>query len=277
MVFFVSEEQRTAHRTFDEIFEASREILTDEAVLSALGDIATQQVSIIDNDLYVPNNWHGVLLKPRVLRGDNHIPVFATQPGDKTYHNRVIFDSMHPRYLTDLASNLARTEATDKELDKLEKRVRKLYRRSALEVRPVTATNDYIANTQHITTHTPYSLSTPERPPLMIDSKPLTTINLARTGTMDRAFLGAVGIHELVHILQTLSYPVEYDVTRRELEAYHVGAQVSKSLSDSSNPVYSGFRDTRSESLDALRAYENQGNPDMYHAGVRLREKILGL
>lgn len=286
MLLFTPSEVRHRHATAEYAIERTRDVLRDAAVQRCLGSTATNLLVVIDQLLYIPNERHGLLTKPRSVKHPNAIAVTALAPSETLTIDPTL-QTPFSRQIDQFRS-WYQSIASEKDEATVDHAVRTI-----LDMQMGHTQNDTVdmrdrelAVVQRgITPFAVYSSKYRRMLQRGFVSRPVVAFN-SNEGASPR--VGGTGVHEMQHVMQSFGMKenravINYDMRRSvdlrdELEAYHVQRIAEEALFyESTNQEYRGNEEILSAAaryVDQARAEVNANSKDPFAPRGHI-EKIL--
>jgi hypothetical protein len=268
MLLFTPSEVKQRHATAERAIERTRDVLRDAAVQRCLGGTATNLLVVIDQLLYIPNERHGLLTKPRSVKHPNAIAVTALAPSETLTIDPAL-QAPFSRQIDQLRS-WHRSITSEKDEAALDRAVEKV-----LDTQMGHAQGDTIDVTDRelavvrrgITPFTVYSSKYQRTLDRGFHSRPIVAFN---SNEVASPRIGGTGVHEMQHVMQSFGMKenravVNYDTRRSidlrdELEAYYVQRIAEEALFyESTNQEYRG----NEEILSAAARYVDQAREEV--------------
>jgi len=232
MVFFAKSEEKLRHANIDKALGATREVLTDPAVSDTLGFIATSFLDILDTLLYVPNERHGVLLKPRKVKHEDAIAATALSTSELLKVGPGVVAPL-PRQAELFHKWYRSTQLNPKEDDRQRSSelIKGFTQKAEEQFEVTTAERTGASVMRPVARFSIRSTKYDERMNMMFAGRPFLAFNYSM---IDAPTVGTGGVHELQHIQQVLSgrqadtiykddeKTMKERRLRGELEAYHL-------------------------------------------------------
>jgi len=286
MVSFQNSEERQRHRSIDAFLASTNEAVQDSVFKDAFPDAYQSFDTILNTFAYVPNVVHGEAQVPKKHQTSESIPILGVFPDETITVAASGILSMHARqklglleYVAAVAPKNSPSEHRVIIVETVEEIITKSIKPASVSIPPNTAARVY-------TPHGPVLMNQPSlggNQYRSIRTRPFMAIPLKKA---DRPHDAMVGIHELTHIVQSLTVgPTKIDIAttergalRNELEAYSTQVNATKALFRfSQNRQYHFNNDLIHPfafEIDAIREAQNANRKDPFEPTGTIRKEI---